>query len=333
MTTSLSQAILVLGMHRSGTSALSGALHLLGVPLGDSLIAADPVLNAKGYWEHSDITDINERILRKLGSSWLDESALPEQWWTDEAILPLREELVHTLRTNFEGRALWGVKDPRICRLLPLWMIVLDEVKSHPSFVIIARDPVETAVSLERRNGIHAWKSALLWLRYILDAEVYTRGYRRTFLTYEQLLRDWETRVTCISDELAVDWPVPLATARNDIASFLDGNLRHNNVATIVPAPDAYLDLARTAYTALDQGLDGLCAVRSRLVKELDEAADRNKIFLSQINECLLKIEQHAPQLFQLRCAEQEIQRVKATVSWRITKPLRYIANRVRKLR
>ncbi len=72
-------AVVVVGIARSETSALSGALNILGVPFAGRLKLLDS-WNAKGNYEHADLSDANKRILRALDSDWSDESPLPGKW-------------------------------------------------------------------------------------------------------------------------------------------------------------------------------------------------------------------------------------------------------------
>ena len=83
MTGAQSQAecVVVLGMHRSGTSALAGILGLLGVHLGSKLLNAPAEENAKGFCEHTGILDLQQTILLTLGSNWDDTRPLPAYWW------------------------------------------------------------------------------------------------------------------------------------------------------------------------------------------------------------------------------------------------------------
>ena len=75
------KSIVILGMHRSGTSALAGVFNLLGIPLGSSLISPVAGVNEKGFWEHADLVEINDRLLEAIGSCWHDISSLPDNWW------------------------------------------------------------------------------------------------------------------------------------------------------------------------------------------------------------------------------------------------------------
>ena len=142
-------AVIVLGMHRSGTSALAGMLDILGVQFGKSLLAPSAD-NPKGFWEHLEILDIHERLLAFLGSSWDDPRPLPASWWTDDQIQPFRADIVRVLRRDFERVPVWGLKEPRTCRLIPLWRNILRELGCRTCFVLIYRHPVESA---ERPNS------------------------------------------------------------------------------------------------------------------------------------------------------------------------------------
>ena len=71
-----SRALLILGMHRSGTSAVTGALALRGVYLGQDLMPPGPD-NPRGFWEHAGVVAIHERLLEALDRRWDDLRAMP----------------------------------------------------------------------------------------------------------------------------------------------------------------------------------------------------------------------------------------------------------------
>lgn len=71
--------LIVLGMHRSGTSAATRACNLLGVDFGTRLMAPSPD-NPLGHWEHDDIVPLHEKLLKVLESSWDDVRKLPKNW-------------------------------------------------------------------------------------------------------------------------------------------------------------------------------------------------------------------------------------------------------------
>lgn len=150
-------AVVVLGMHRSGTSAMMGALNQLGVFLGDprQLYDADE-WNARGYYEHAGIVTLNNAQLARVGSAWdcpPDNAQLHWLLTNPDAALNERMRLrVATLQRNSElrGDPAWGFKDPRLCLTWPLWAPLLPAHR----IVVCLRNPLEINHSLRKRSPL-----------------------------------------------------------------------------------------------------------------------------------------------------------------------------------
>src|SRR5438093_6452651 len=173
--------VVVLGMHRSGTSACAGALHRLGIAFGHDLLGPRPD-NPKGYFEHRKIVERDDHILGLLGRSFddlrpIDWAGVPRDMFAAE-----RHELSSLLRCEFGHTPTFGIKDPRICRLLPIWIDAIESIQHVPKFLIVFRSPFEVASSLQARNGFAPTKSLMLWLLYNLEALQGSRGYERCML-------------------------------------------------------------------------------------------------------------------------------------------------------
>ncbi|MEG3048645.1 MAG: hypothetical protein RR792_00460, partial [Thermomonas sp.] len=199
-----SVALLVLGMHRSGTSALTRVLNLLGVALGDDLMAPGPD-NPLGFWEHHGIVSVHEGLLAALGRRWDDPRPMPDGWLDSEAAQEAGEAIAAIVRRDFAGVPLWAVKDPRLCRLMPLWRRVLANLGIEPRVVLVSRHPDEVAGSLLRRDGLPVAIGELLWARYLLEAVRGSDGCRRGMVAYDDLLDDWRLAVRRIDQALALD--------------------------------------------------------------------------------------------------------------------------------
>jgi GT2 family glycosyltransferase len=222
-------SLLVLGMHRSGTSAMARLLNLLGVDLGEDLLPAAPD-NEAGFWEHREIQFTHDRIYEDLRRDWTNISALPDRWWERPEIQVRRDQLRRILQRDFGFRSLWGIKDPRLCFMLPLWIRLLAEMDCQPKCVLIFRNPQEIAASLHKRDNFAASRSYLLWLRSVIESERSSRTLPRTLTTYEKLLSDWEGRVRVIGSALQLDWPIPAEQISQAASEFIRPSARHHAV-------------------------------------------------------------------------------------------------------
>ncbi|HQQ57983.1 MAG TPA: glycosyltransferase [Thermomonas sp.] len=222
-------ALLVLGMHRSGTSAFTRVLNLHGVALGENLMPAGPD-NPSGFWEHADVVAVHERLLAALERTWDDPRPLPDNWLASAAAQTAFDALVAIVQRDFAGVSLWAVKDPRLCRLLPLWQRVLERCGVALRVVLVSRPPKEVVGSLARRDGLPPAIGELLWARYLLESVHASSGCRRVLLRYDALLADWRTQLQRVAQVLGVELHASADVARQ-IDAFLDPQLRHHQTA------------------------------------------------------------------------------------------------------
>ena len=115
-----STALLVLGMHRSGTSALARLLHWAGADAGERLVPGSAG-NEQGHWEDAFAVETNERLLAALGRRWDDMRPLPAGWADSEAAREARARIGDYVRTRRRQHPVWAVKDPRMCLFASLW--------------------------------------------------------------------------------------------------------------------------------------------------------------------------------------------------------------------
>ena len=221
-------AICILGMHRSGTSAVTRAVNLLGVHLGApvKMMPANPE-NPEGYWEHLEINDFQRRLMGRLERSWDTANPLPERWLQSAAVRPFKEELAAMVSANFSGYSRWAWKEPQTCLLLPLWRELLEHDGIGLSCLFVVRNPVDVACSLMRRNAIPFEKALGIWLHYNLVALKEAAGLPIVFLSYERLLAAWEPELRRCASGLGLEWPERDEPLRQSIESFIDPSLRH----------------------------------------------------------------------------------------------------------
>lgn len=256
-----STALIVLGMHRSGTSALTGMLHHLGVALGTRLMPATDD-NPRGYWEHLDIVRVNQRLMAALGLNWDDIRAPPAGFERDDAARAAGCELAALLERDFAATPLWGVKDPRVCRLMPLWAGLLAAAQVAPRYLLAVRHPLDVAASLAARDGIGTARALLLWLGHLLDAERATRAAPRLIVHYEDLVggRGWRAVADRIAAAFGVTWPHAGVTAEAAVDAFLAPELRRRRTSdgAIDPLP-AWVARVYAAFRHGEADLAGAC--------------------------------------------------------------------------
>lgn len=183
--------ILVLGMHRSGTSAVGGMLSQAGFDAPSDLMDANDV-NPRGYWESQGLFELHEQLLARLGSAWDQPERLPPGWEDREATRAWRHETLHHLATTFAGAKAPLVKDPRLCLLLPGWMPWLESGLLRVEMVLTLRHPLEVASSLAKAQNLPSQEGLRLWLEHVLAAERLSRGWPRLMLPFEALIQQPE---------------------------------------------------------------------------------------------------------------------------------------------
>ncbi|MBL8782465.1 MAG: hypothetical protein JNL06_16130 [Alphaproteobacteria bacterium] len=249
-------AILILGMHRSGTSALARITNFLGATLPRHLLPANKT-NPRGHWESAPLVALHDQLLTTLDSSWDDWRTPGSRWKESDAAARFAGRLRMAIDEEFGNAPLIVLKDPRICRTLPYWMSILEKSGIRSAPVIIVRNPLEVAESLRARDGMSFEKAMLLWLRHMLDAEFETRHLARNIVTFDGLLEDWKLLAAQTAGRLGITWPRQPGDAAHDVREFLDLEL-HNHRATQAEL-EAHTEVphwVKTAYRALTQLCD-----------------------------------------------------------------------------
>ena len=142
-------ALIVTGVHRSGTSMIAGLLSKLEIPMGEGAVMNAAPENPEGFFERIDVMQLNDSVLKRLGGSWQAPPNLgPESWFSiDQNALAHYRSSIDLFSGRFNS---WFVKDPRISLILPIW----DRLAlTNLSLIFAVRNPQSVAQSLHLRNG------------------------------------------------------------------------------------------------------------------------------------------------------------------------------------
>lgn len=218
--------LLVLGMHRSGTSALSGVLNALGVYQGTQFIAARAE-NPKGFFENSLICEANDDLLTQAGSNVHDD------FYNEDKISGNlnTEKLTTVLINEFKYSQLFSIKDPRIGYLLPIYKHTLTSLNIDAKAIIPVRSPFEVARSLQVRNGFSLEKGLLHWAYHFLVVEKNTRDLPRVYTTFEGLMQSPHDTLQLIDYKLDLNLLGKYDSSKHHINSFLTPELKHHTIS------------------------------------------------------------------------------------------------------
>ena len=214
--------VFVLGMHRSGTSAVARILNLMGAYYGGEQAGTGRSdQNIKGFWERRDVRDLNDDMLFGAGCDWdcvakLDVDALSAE--ARSRYVDAAADIV----LNMDAHRPWFIKEPRLCLLFPIWRQVLEK----PFCIHVLRNPLEVAHSLRTRNGIPIWTGLALWETYNLHALNASAGLPCVFVNYEDLMKNASVVVEELHAALVEKGGYGLRTPPADeLSRFLDDAL------------------------------------------------------------------------------------------------------------
>ena len=221
--------VIVLGMHRSGTSAITKGLEALGVDLGQNLMPGVEDDNDKGYFEDLDVNALNMELMSALGHDWNTSTPLSPQELTDS---PVIQELllrgVVLLRNKLRDSTCYGLKDPRIARLLPFWQRAFELVECRVSYVIAHRNPLSVARSLSKRDGMASEKAHYLWFEHMLLSLTLTRGAPRMVVDFDRVMKDPAGQLQRIAEGLGLSFDPNAPATINYREQFLEKRLQHH---------------------------------------------------------------------------------------------------------
>jgi glycosyltransferase involved in cell wall biosynthesis len=271
------EGIVVLGMHRSGTSAFARVINLLGAQMAADVLGAGAG-NERGHWEPKRLLDLHDEILAAAGSRWDDWRRVERGSIPAGQAAWFESEIKRLLLEEYSPGSLFVLKEPRLCRLNWLYAGVFTELGVRPRYILPIRNPLAVAASLNARDGMTAGYACLLWLRHVLDAEAATRASPRAFVSYENLLADWRQTMRLAGARIGVRWPRGHDDASAEIEAFLSAEEQHHAPSKweLEASPDVP-EWVKDAYRAcreLEQDPDSERAIGSlRTISDAFESA------------------------------------------------------------
>ena len=331
-------AILVVGMYRSGTSAITRILNILGYDVPKNLVQATPD-NERGFWESESAVLLNNMIFastKLTGKHWV---APDSDWFSSPAADEFREQAQALLLDEFGTSRRFVLKNPKLCLLLPLWIDALRGFGAEPLVVLPIRNPLDVAASLMKRDGIDQSTSLLMWLRYVLDSEFASRGLKRAYVRYEDVLEKNDAGTGEIERVLGISLSGDSADTRREINRFLSPELRHHwhEDAELLTNP-AVSRWVQMSFEILDRWAHGQYketdrADLDRIRSAFDEATPAFVNMTVEIRPATTNLLERDENIRQLTTKipsarashAEQIMQTTSSYSWKITLPLREV--------
>jgi hypothetical protein len=227
--------VLVLGMHRSGTSLCSHLLSALGIDMADEIPGpgnASPTSdNPRGHWERWEIVEFHDRILSLFNRDYcgrFHDFALPVAWWADPRVAQIRREIVAFLDKRM-GDGYFGFKDPRASRLMPVWHQIFNQLKLAPKVVLCLRNPAQVARSLNARDGLDPEIGEYRWLIHIVDFFRYANNFDFCTVEYEGWFNDPSGNIEKLRKFLDLPWQQSESDLGLVLSGIIDPGARHDD--------------------------------------------------------------------------------------------------------
>lgn len=265
--------VFVVGMHRSGTSAMTRVLNLLGAELPRNVLGP-AASNPNGHWEPEPLVRLNEELLQASGSHWADWRRAPLV--SPDGVELLRAKVRETLAAEYGTAGTIVLKDPRISRLVPFYASLVNDLGYDDRYLLAVRNPGAVSASLATRDRVGDAYAGLLWLRHQIDAERDTRGRPRVVVPFEQFLADWRSEMNRVEVALGLGLDRTLTADRDaQIDDFVDASqVNHWPTSTDRAASvSAWVDATYRAFQNLvaDPNDPSSLAELDRVSAELDE--------------------------------------------------------------
>ena len=247
---------MVLGMHRSGTSALARVLDLCGADIGARVLGRSAG-NEAGHWEDALAVEVHQQLLASFGATWDTPFGVPADWAAGEAAQAAARRVRAYVAGDRAAHPLWAAKDPRLCLFAPLWIDAAREARQPLGAILVVRHPLEVAASLAARDGIGEGRALLLWLEYTTAAVSAAAKLPNAVVGYERLLEDWKHVVARLRDLPGADRLVTDGPGAGEVDAFLDRSLRHHRAAPERALPGAIASAWALVRAALAAGTAG----------------------------------------------------------------------------
>jgi len=233
----MKKCIIVLGMHRSGTSVLSNLVSLMGCHIGRTDTMPKRADNPKGFFENYKIYKFNQNLLEENNVSW-DEYSFTVKDIHKNQFRNYVEQAKVIIQEEFNYVNLFFIKDPRMCLLFPIWEAALEELNIETKCILSYRSILEVSLSLEKRNQFSLVKSMMIWSHYFFQSELNSRSKERILIRFNQDYENIEALLKTLSQFIGVDLDAEIKKTAKETYSkkLVHHSIKEQNLSDDIPS-------------------------------------------------------------------------------------------------
>lgn len=321
----------VIGMARSGTSAIARGLNALGIDLGDKLEKPNALWNPKGFFEDLDIVfKINRAVLFALDYTWMSVNLVDTLCKDNENLTNIRKLAIQLLEERISNTNHWAFKDPRTAKILPFWQDVFKTLSLKDHYVIALRNPLSCAASYKRVSGVDIEVGLMLWLMHLMPAIEGTHGKPRIMVSYDALLKNPYTELKRIQQFFNIENLSTPQEIEQYAQTFLDKKLHHFDYQASDLERESACQVApicgkmyKLFLTLANDELKFESQAFQNAWQEIKHEFDQNYPVYCFINTLLKKNKQY----------ERHLRSIHRSIPWKLIYPLRIIDDVLRKRR
>lgn len=318
----------VIGMARSGTSAIARSLQALGISLSENLEKPNALWNPKGFFEDVDIVfKVNRAVLFAIDYTWMSVNLVDQLCKNNEKLTGIKKMAIDLLAKKMQHTEHWAFKDPRTAKILPFWQDIFQTLELKDNYVIVLRNPLSCAASYQRVSGVDIEVGLMLWLMHLMPAIEGTAGKKRIMVSYDAMLKNPYEELKRLKAFFKLDELANPKEIEKYAQSFLDKQLHHFDYT------DADLKTNPACQIA------PICTKMYELFLRLanDEISFESEAFETAWQAIRQEFDENYPRycymdklLKQNKQLERQLRTIKRSIPWKLLYPLRLLDDALR---
>jgi len=283
--------VIVLGVQRSGTSAITKSLSSVNASFGCNLLEEHKKVNPTGFWEDSDILLLNEKILMHLDLTWSSLRPIRLTDFSENDLEEFYKDATALLMSKMSDNKLFALKEPRITKLFVFWDYVIKKNKINCKYIIALRDPNDVANSFKRLentmvSAIETKKQYVykLWISYLISVvSVFDEPSDIYIIEYERILENPKDIIEHMAGKF--DYDINDDELNEYCNTFINRSLNHSDNEKVINFSDRLVNDFYDLLRDISNNNSNLTCSMSKRLNKIKEEFECNIEMLTLVDQ------------------------------------------------